>query len=323
MPPDIRLTDVQAFVEVSRTLNYSKAADALFYSEPGVYLQVRAIEKALGIKLFSRASGTLALTAAGKALLDPAKAILDELAALKVIAHDLRAQASQHVRLGAGRSTGAYLVPPLLADFSELYPDVEVDLRVLPGEQILRGVAEADLDLGVLGILDAASQIGKRAADRLVYKPWRRANAVAVASPRYLRRRPRLGKSSSPVILFIAPYSRNVSARLADAWQRQHISVSIVEIDSTEAVKQLTLSGLGASLIGESQIAAELESGRLIALPFEPSALESTTYIVRRRQMTENGATAQLLAFFWGLRDIEDDRVAELPAPGPLALNAG
>src|ERR1700712_593261 len=115
---------LKVFRTAARILNFRKASEELMISQPAVTQQIKALEEELGITLFERSKGKLALTASGVILAEHAgriKVIVDQ--AVQAIA-EVSGTLGDELRVGASQTIGQYLLPNLLAGFRRDFPHV-------------------------------------------------------------------------------------------------------------------------------------------------------------------------------------------------------
>jgi DNA-binding transcriptional LysR family regulator len=150
MAVHMELRHLLYFTTVAQRLNFSRAADDLHVAQPAISQQIKVLERELGVQLFDRVGGKVALTEAGEALLPHANRIL---AAVEVARHEVtelgtltRGTAS----LGAPPTVSGQLLPGLLARFKRTYPGLEVTLREAGTERLLKLVEGGELDLAIV-----------------------------------------------------------------------------------------------------------------------------------------------------------------------------
>ena len=119
---------IRSFVVVAEEGSLSGAARRLSASQPTLGRHVAELEAALGITLFRRGRRGYALTAAGGALYDRARAIEDEVAASRRVAAGSTERIAGTVRITASAIVSAYVLPPILARFAEIEPEIEVEI---------------------------------------------------------------------------------------------------------------------------------------------------------------------------------------------------
>src|SRR5581483_7555684 len=146
---DLSTRQLYAFAAVASSLSYARAAEQFHYTEPGLYLLVRRLEKALGCRLFERDGRGLRLTRHGHVLLPYCRAMLADLERMNQARWHL-AQA-QRLSVVAGPVTGAYLLPNLIRLFAKAEPEIEVDLTIRPVQQTIDLLARGAADLAVAG----------------------------------------------------------------------------------------------------------------------------------------------------------------------------
>lgn len=145
-----------AFLAVARQGSLRAAAEQIGGTHATLRRQIEALEARLGVQLFRRGTEGLQLTAAGRTLLP--QALEAEAALLKGFnaVQGLNREASGRIRLSADPMTAHFLLAPVLAEFSALYPDIDIELQLSFGVDSLekletdisvRHVAEVDEDV--------------------------------------------------------------------------------------------------------------------------------------------------------------------------------
>lgn len=124
----MEIQDLRAFVAVAEELHFGRAAERLHLAQPPVSRTIKALEKELGAELFHRTTRSVEVTAAGEALLGPARRILNE---LKHAAHDVRAAQSGelgHVGIAFAGASTQILVGQLSRAARLKHPDLSLEL---------------------------------------------------------------------------------------------------------------------------------------------------------------------------------------------------
>lgn len=119
---------IRSFVAVAEEGSLSAAARRLSASQPTLGRHVAELEAALGVTLFRRGRRGYALTEAGAALCERARAVEDEVAAFRRIAAGSAETVSGTVRITASAIVSAFVLPPILARFAASEPDIEVEI---------------------------------------------------------------------------------------------------------------------------------------------------------------------------------------------------
>jgi len=128
---------------------FTRAAEALHVSQPTLSQQIRQLEDSLGVNLFDRTSRTVKPTDAGLAYIESARRVLIELEAGKRAVHDVKDLSRGRLRLAMTPTFIAYLVGPLVRDFSARYPNIHLELFELSMDDIEAGLADDSLDVAI------------------------------------------------------------------------------------------------------------------------------------------------------------------------------
>src|ERR1044071_215367 len=119
------LDGVEAFLKVAHHRNFRRAAAQLGVTPSAIGQAVRALEKRLGVTLFTRTTRSVGLTEAGERFLSRAKPAFEELVAASAVARDLGQRPAGLLRLSVPRAVVPFLLEPMIASFCRAYPEVE------------------------------------------------------------------------------------------------------------------------------------------------------------------------------------------------------
>jgi len=135
---------------VAEHLNFSRAAEACSVSQPALSAQIDKLETILGVELFERDRRRVLLTAAGAALLEPARAVLAGVGDLVAGARALRAPLTGPLHLGVIPTIAPYLLPRALPRIRRRHPDLRLYIHEEPTERLVRMLESGTLDLLLL-----------------------------------------------------------------------------------------------------------------------------------------------------------------------------
>ncbi|GIW11769.1 MAG: hypothetical protein KatS3mg061_2826 [Dehalococcoidia bacterium] len=121
----IDLGQLEAFLQVAEHSSFSRAAEALFLTQPTISARIHALERELGELLFERSSRSVRLTEAGQTFLPYAKRALEVYREGRTALDSLRQAQGGRLRLGASRVFGTYLLPDILHVFKQRHPGGE------------------------------------------------------------------------------------------------------------------------------------------------------------------------------------------------------
>ncbi|ROM93861.1 LysR family transcriptional regulator [Pseudomonas brassicacearum] len=251
------LGSFEAFATVARKRSFIAAARTLGRSPSSLTRAVQALEESVGVKLFNRSSNAVSLTEAGERLLPHAYKMLDlqreadeDLAGLSGLAYGW-------IRFSAPEFLGHGLLPRLIAQYCELYPDVNVDV-IFTDETI--DPAKSKLDFSIRGAFPQSS-------DLIGFPLWNYSRHL-YASPGYLER---CGMPDSIEALEAHSLILHTAPRILKDWnfrsEEQAISFRVhpkFRFSSGVAVFQAALAGMGIARLADWLAEPEVEAGRLL-----------------------------------------------------------
>ena len=141
---------IRVFLTVVEKKSFSKAAKALFLTQPAVSFQIQMLEEYYGTRLFDRVSRNIILTEAGHLLLKYANEMNRLQSELEREMQDLTSNIKGKLRIGASTTIGEYIAPYILGAFKNMYPDVELSLEVANSEDIEASIHDTTLDIGLI-----------------------------------------------------------------------------------------------------------------------------------------------------------------------------
>ena len=134
----MELHQIRAFVTVARVGNVTKAAEVLCVTQPAVTAQIKGLEASLGVALFDRSGGRMALTRAGEQLLASATAVMSAASDLKGAATGMRGELRGRMEVGMPAETSDFLRAGVLSNaIRQQLPLVELHTRTKPVGQLL------------------------------------------------------------------------------------------------------------------------------------------------------------------------------------------
>lgn len=157
---DIHTRQLRYFMELAKCLNFTKAAMNLYIAQPALSQQIADLEKQLGVTLFIRNSRSVSLTPAGQVLLDACPEIFSKLENTQK--QMLLAQAGLKGSLKIGfLDNFSDILPNILYQFTQLYPDVKVELYSSNIADLKAALHEGNLDVvfGFINYLDFGEDI--------------------------------------------------------------------------------------------------------------------------------------------------------------------
>lgn len=274
------LGQIEAFVQVAQHRSFSKAADALFLTQPSVTARIQSLERDLGEALFERNGRGVRLTEMGGTFLPFARRALKALQEGRDALEGMRNLDIGTLKLGSALTVSTYVLPKILKKYCAAYPGVEVSVHTGRSEQVLQMVLSDDVHCA----LERTVQ-----HPEIVTIPLYEDDLALVASPDH--RFARTGTASiedvgrEPLILFDKGSSYN---QLIQGVFRQHgiVPRTLMELDTIEATKKMVEEGLGIALLPKVSTEREIEQARLRLISVTDAAMP------RRRSRSSSARTA-------------------------------
>jgi LysR family hydrogen peroxide-inducible transcriptional activator len=146
------LKQLRYFGALAETLHFGRAAKLCNVSQPALSMQIRDLEGHLGVTLVERSSTKLLLTSEGREIAERARDILTAVQDLTELASHRKHPLSGRLRLGVIPSIGPYLLPKLLPELHETYPELELCLRESQTAVLVDDLLDGRLDLLILAL---------------------------------------------------------------------------------------------------------------------------------------------------------------------------
>jgi len=260
----MELRQLNTFRTVASTLNFSRAAEVLNYVPSNVTMQIKALEDELGVRLFDRLGKQLVLTTAGKRFLTHIQGVLDKLDEARGAVHD-NEDLTGTFTISANEVVCAYRLPAVFQRFRSQHPGVRLIFRSVPNLELKQALFEGTAD--VVFMLDEPIRSSGLAVEPLVEETFR----LFAAPDHPLAKRGLLQLEDFHGEVFLTnekgcPY-RTMFDR---SFEKEGIdSITYLEFQSAEAIKQCAVSGIGIAFLPEIVVEAEVERGELVALPWQ------------------------------------------------------
>lgn len=271
----ISLDRLRTLVTIADHASFAEAARILHLAPPTVSLHIAELEERIGAKLLSRQRGQVKPSPIGETLIRHARQLLAD---TEQAIDEVKRQAQGiggRVRLGASTNAIAHHLPSALEQLNQLHPGIDVRISVLTSAQTMTQLAVGGLDIGLVALPQSAVK-------GLAIEPWRKDPVMAFLPAQwdYPARVTPQWMALQPLIL---NDSNTGLSRLTAQWFSaggQHPAPRI-ELNYTDAIKNLVAAGYGAALLPHEGIAAPSDS-RIAVRPLKPALWRQLGVAYRR-----------------------------------------
>jgi len=147
----LTLRQLLVFESTARNLSFSRAAEEMHLTQPGVSTQLKNLEERIGMPLFEQMGRRIFLTEAGREVFNHARAIQQQLTFLERSIDQLRDTKQGKIKVSAVTGTASHLALQLIAKYTHAFPGVRVNLNVANRESVLSELASNETDLAIMG----------------------------------------------------------------------------------------------------------------------------------------------------------------------------
>jgi len=301
----LNLHQLRIFQAVAQQRSYSRAAELLYLSQPGVSLQVKALEQSIGLPLFEKAGRTLRLTEAGNELLAYSERIFALMDETQLVLEELSGARRGTVKVAASTTAGIYIVPAALGAFHRQNPGVKLTLDVVNRFTVQERLLNDEVDIAVMGLIEDTHdlEVAEFVPNEL----------VVIASPRHRLASTKhipLEELSNEIFLLREAGSgtrTDVERLFLEKGMPVHVGM---ELRSSGAIKQAVAADLGIAVMPLRALELELIVGRLVILDVVGFPVRRHWSLVRRAGRHLSATSLALWNFLLAYRD-EAMRVAK------------
>jgi DNA-binding transcriptional LysR family regulator len=275
-PLDIR--QLRAFVSLAQTGSFTKTARQLHLSQSAISHSVKSLEGEVQCRLLDRVGRSLILTQAGEQLLAHAERILAEMNEARERLKEIGKWGHGRLRIGASPTTCQYLLPKVLREFKESFPQCLIQIE--PGD------TPTSLEFLENHRIDLALALEPRHAEQLEFRPLFKDELRFLVSPLHpWARAGRVERTEITRQRYILYTKRSYMSEMIDDYFRRESIVlpTSIELGNMEAIKELVKLGLGVSILAPWVARRELDEGSLCALALGPRKLVRTWGILLRK----------------------------------------
>lgn len=290
------------FRDIVQSRSISRAATLNGVSQSAASQQLRELEERMGVTLLDRSSRPFTVTPAGRLYFDLCRDVLQRQEEFELTLEAMKSEVEGTVRVASIYSVGISEMARVKAEFSQRYPHARLEVEYLRPDKVYQAVMEDRADMGFVSY----PQPGKLLA-AISFREEQMAVAAAPSHP--LAGQERLAPAELAGQEFVAFDEDLPIRREIDRFLREHgVAVNLaMHFDNIQMVKEAVALGSGVSILPVRAMQAEVEQGRLVAIPLEAVLLRPIGIIHRRRKRFHRAAQCFL------------ELLREAPQPEPTA----
>lgn len=280
------------FVTVAEKKNFSRAGEELNLTQPAISQQIHALEEYYRARLFDRTSKKVELTQAGSILYAYAKKILDLHRKAERAVTDLIELVTGKMVVGASMTVGEYVLPRLLGAFARKFPRVELVMTIGNTAMVFERTLEGSIDIGLVEgpVEHAHLQVAPFLEDEMV---------LIVPGTHPLAEKISVTAADLEGETFILR-EEGSGTRLAAESAIKQLELTpnrIIQLGSTEAIKQAVEAGLGISFLSRWAIRKEVVLSTLKPLRLKDMPIIRKFNIIRNTNRFQSRACEEFTRF--------------------------
>ncbi len=281
----MNLKQLEAFVQIADNGSFSKAAKDLFLTQPTISAHISALEKELNTRLFVRNTKEVRLSDSGTVLYDYAKQMIVLQKKIEDAFAPREENAQQCITIAASTIPAQYLLPGILANFNEKYPNQQFKILESDSAKVVEQVVNHSVDIGFTGTV-----IDKRLCK---YIPFYQDELVVITPNSEKYRKIKEEHTNANWILGEALIMRETGSGTRKEAEKQlrKIGVNpnrlnvIASMENPEAIKKAVAIGMGVSVISRLAAEEEIAKGTLLALPISTEDLRRDINVIYNRNL--------------------------------------
>ena len=244
----MELRHLRYFLTVAKELNFTKASEILFISQPPLSRQIKELEIELGVQLFDRNNKRVLLTEAGKYFEKEVIELLNTLEAVNIQTKKISENLSGEYRIAYISSTFSKTISDLVQHLSEIFPYLKIKLYEVSSIKQIAALEQNKLDLGILRAPLTSTKIGSKFWFKDYYSIIYNKNTLKVKSNKDIEK-----LRNETFVFFNKDYAPAYHNALLEICAKYGFAPNIVhESNNINSIIQLVRNGLGVSIVPSS-----------------------------------------------------------------------
>ena len=275
------LQQLRILKAVANEKNFTKASAILYLSQPSLSKQIKTLEKNLDILLINRERNKISLTESGKVLLQYSERILALCEESCRALIDLKNGDRGNLSVGASQTTGTYLMPQILALFTQNYPQIDLNAQVNSTRLIAKKIINRELDIAVVG-----GEISTDLKKNLTIQSFVSDELSLIISKSHpFTKKNKINKEDLYCLDFITLNQNSTIKKFIDSILIQNQIETkqlktILQLNSIEGIKTAVSLGLGAAFVSSSAIEKEIKLKTIGIIQIENIKIKRKLYII-------------------------------------------
>lgn len=295
----MNFNQLRVFQTAAKTLNFTRAAEELHLTQPGISKHLKGLEEYYGTRLFERLGKTVVLTQAGEALYEATTEAFNLLGAAKERINDLNNMTTGTLAIGACNTIGTYILPDRLVQFRQRYPAIEINIEIKAetnySRQIVEKVLNNSLELGLVGHYHPDP--------RLLVRTFMTEPIVLVVSPSH----PWAERKSAVRLAELAQQTVMLASRGSGTWRiieallvQKGVQLGrIIELGTSEGVKRAVAANMGIALLSRHVLGHELADGTIKTVPLAEGEPSRELYLIQHKDRYLSRAAKAFVALLF------------------------
>ncbi|RBP95862.1 DNA-binding transcriptional LysR family regulator [Cytobacillus firmus] len=273
---------LKTFVTLAEVKNFTKTAELLLMSQPSVSLHIKNLEKEFQTKLFQRSPKYLKITPSGEILYDRAKQMITIYEQTRQEILEQQNTIKGDLKIAASFTIGEYILPPLLLDLQNQYPELNLQVTIANTEEVVQSTRSHHVDIGLI-----EGQTNER---ELIVTPFLEDELYIVTSNQH----PLVQKEETTIAdlqdqAWIMRENGSGTREYFNHVVRSNgLKVkSLLTISSNQGIKETLINGLGISILSGSVVERDVKQNNLSIIKVKNQEFKRTLSYVLSPIMQE------------------------------------
>jgi len=295
------LKQLKILKAIANEKNFTKAAEAVYLSQPSLSKQIKLLEESLDIVLVNRRKNNVSLTENGKIFLHYAERILSLCEESYRTLVDLKNGERGALTIGASQTIGTYLMPQIVALFAQSHPQITLRVEVNSTRMIAQAIINRTIDIAVVG-----GEVPVELKKKLIIEDFVQDEfALIISKSHPFAKKESINKTDLYHLKFITLDSNSTIRKFIDKTLLQNninpkqLEI-IIQLNSIEAIKTAVSLGLGAAFVSSSAIEKEIKLKTIDIIKIE------NIMISRKLSIISNTDSYKSKAFEFFYRELKD-----------------